>query len=158
MTPHLSPRVFDTAFIFTVAGSFIALCTSVLFRTIGLWALRAALIALAAIYVFSTYQILSLNVQMAHAFNGSDTTGDFVIYVYYSFLVAYYGFAVATCFFKLPDARWFVPIVAVTTPIVALWQHTGMFLSAYLAYRALHAFCFVLVWFRIYDLRRQKNA
>jgi hypothetical protein len=150
MTPHIS----DVAFVWTVAFSFLAVCVSLLLRTVGLWALR---VAFGVIYFLSTYHNLSFGIQMAHAFNSSDTSGGAIRFVYFPFLFIYYGFAVVTCFIKPPSARWFVPLVAVTTPIVAFWQQSGMFATGMLAYRALHAFCFVLVWFRIYDMQRQKT-
>jgi hypothetical protein len=151
MTPHIS----DTLFLCIVAASFVAVCLSHIFRTVGLWVLRVTLIAFGVLYFLSSYTYLSFGIQMAHAFNSNDTSGEGIRFVYFTLLFAYYGFALVTCFTKPPDARWFVPVVAVTSPIVAFWQQSGMFATAMLPYRALHAFCFVLVWFRIYDLRRQ---
>ncbi len=153
MTPHVSDKVF----LYIVAFSFLAVCLSHLFRAIGLWALRFALIAFGALYFLSTFQFLTFGAQMAQAFNPNETTGAGTRYVYFAFLFAYYGFAIVTCFTKPPDARWFVPIVAISSPIVAFWQQSGMFATAMLPYRALYAFCFVLVWFTIYGLCSQTH-
>lgn len=151
----MTPQVSDQLFLYIVAGSFLAVCVSLVFAAVGVWAMRVALVAFGVLYFLSSYQFLSFNIQMAHAFNSNDTSGDGIRYIYFPLLFAYYAFALVTCFTRPPDARWFVPVVLLSSPLVAFWQQSGMFATAMLPYRALHAFCFVLLWLRIYDLRRR---
>jgi hypothetical protein len=150
MLPHYADRIFLVCLI----AVFVALAVSVFTRKIGLWLLQGTISALGALYVYCTFNRTLFAAGMGNAF-GPSQTGLVIFIIPAAVFLAYYVFSVVTCFSRLPN-RWLILVAHfIVAPAVALFQFSGLFASGYFGYRLLNMLCFVLIWFRIYELRKQ---
>lgn len=152
MLPHYA----DLIFLVCLVAVFVALAVSVFTRRIGLWLLQGTISMLGALYVYCTFNGTLFAVGMGNAFGPSQTAPAIFIIPAAAFL-AYYVFSVVTCFSRLPNRLLILVAHFVVAPAIALFQFSGLFASGFFGYRLLNMLCFILIWFRIYELRKQAS-
>jgi hypothetical protein len=146
----------DTVFLLAILSAFLSLGISLLAPRIALYPICAVLTALAAVFAAGTISNLLFAIGVANAFNPRE--GGYGWLVLYSIvLLGYYGFAVISCFSRLPKLHWILAAHFVLAPLIAIFQQPRLFASGILAYRFLMVLCFVLLWLRMYDLRRART-